>query len=511
MTDADFIVIGSGPAGVSAALPLVEAGRHVLMIDGAVERSGAANAPWQRMLGERLEALRPDDGLSPKLRTPEARQVIGDFKRWSALDADTFLALGALARGGLSRVWGGFVSELDANDLEGWPVSAEDLAPSYRAIAARIGISGSHDDDMAAFYGASGELLPAPPIGPTAELLLRRYRTAKPDPAFALGLARNALITADRGARQACDLSLSCLWGCARGAIYDARQDLALLRQHSNFELRDGAVGTRLIRTNDGWEVTIMASERRLHAPRVIAAAGVLGSLRLVAPLLDLSRIRLTLLNSPVLAVPLLVLKRLGHVPPAQGYTLAQLGFRLALSAAPGDYVTGGVYETAALPPSSFAVRLPLGRCAATQVFRTLAPALLVATIYFPGRWSANEISIQYSHSEPRIRIRGGVSERFHETARAVQRRLKKIWRALGARVLPGGSLAIPGTDAHFGGVFPMGALEPHGTSQFGELNAAPGLYIVDGAVLPTIPAKFTTLTIMANADRVGRHLAGAP
>jgi len=59
--------------------------------------------------------------------------------------------------------------------------------------------------------------------------------------------------------------------------------------------------------------------------------------------------------------------------------------------------------------------------------------------------------------------------------------------------------------------VFPMGALEPHGTSQFGELNAAPGLYIVDGAVLPTIPAKFTTLTIMANADRVGRHLAGAP
>ena len=101
MTDADFIVIGSGPAGVSAALPLVEAGRRVLMIDGAVERSGAANAPWQRMLGERLEALRPDDGLSPKLRTPEARQVIGDFKRWSALDADTFLALGALARGGL--------------------------------------------------------------------------------------------------------------------------------------------------------------------------------------------------------------------------------------------------------------------------------------------------------------------------------------------------------------------------------------------------------------------------
>jgi hypothetical protein len=56
-----------------------------------------------------------------------------------------------------------------------------------------------------------------------------------------------------------------------------------------------------------------------------------------------------------------------------------------------------------------------------------------------------------------------------------------------------------------------MGASEPHGTSRFGELNAAPDLYIVDGAALPTIPAKFTTLTIMANADRIGRYLAGAP
>jgi choline dehydrogenase-like flavoprotein len=57
---------------------------------------------------------------------------------------------------------------------------------------------------------------------------------------------------------------------------------------------------------------------------------------------------------------------------------------------------------------------------------------------------------------------------------------------------------------------FPMGPPEAFGTSRFGELNAAPGLHLVDGSLLPSIPAKFTTLTIMANADRIGRHLAGA-
>jgi choline dehydrogenase-like flavoprotein len=34
-----------------------------------------------------------------------------------------------------------------------------------------------------------------------------------------------------------------------------------------------------------------------------------------------------------------------------------------------------------------------------------------------------------------------------------------------------------------------------------------PGLHLVDGAVLPTIPSKFTTLTVMANADRIARRL----
>jgi choline dehydrogenase-like flavoprotein len=118
-------------------------------------------------------------------------------------------------------------------------------------------------------------------------------------------------------------------------------------------------------------------------------------------------------------------------------------------------------------------------------------------------------VSVRSSSDGARIRLSGGVTENFADTSRAVTRRLARVWRKLGAHVLPGGMLATPGTDAHLGGVFPMGLSEPHGTSRFGELNAAPGLHLVDGSVLPGIPAKPTTLTIMANADRIGRHLAG--
>jgi choline dehydrogenase-like flavoprotein len=119
-------------------------------------------------------------------------------------------------------------------------------------------------------------------------------------------------------------------------------------------------------------------------------------------------------------------------------------------------------------------------------------------------------VSLRPSADGPRIQIRGGVADGFDDIARTTRRRLARIWRKLGAYPLPSASLATPGTDAHLGGVFPMGVSAPHGTSRFGELNAAPGLHLVDGSVLPSIPSKFTTLTIMANADRIGRHLAGA-
>ncbi len=504
---ADFVVIGSGPAGVSAALPLVEAGRRVIMLDGGNDRDTQPSTAWERMLGAQLEALTPDDGLSPKMRAPEARALMGAFQRHVQVEEKDFLAVGGLGRGGLARIWGGFVCELDDDDLRGWPVTAFDLRPSYDAVVSRIGVSGSGDDDMAAFYGASGALLAPPPLGPTAATLLRRYQSARPDADFALGRARNTLLTENRWQRQSCDYRLDCLWGCPRGAIYDGRHDLALLRQHGNFTLRD-ATAHRLQRAESDWDVVTAGGSVR--APRIIVAAGTVGSLHLVAPLLGAAT-ELRILNSPVIAMPLLVPRRLVGKAATSGHSLAQLGFRLSLSAEPGDYVSGAVYEMTGLPPSSFAARMPLGRRAATEIFRALAPALVVATIYFPGRWSRNTVTLRPSVTGPRIEVRGGVAPEFDTVARSVRRRLTTIWRRLGARPLPGAALGTAGTDAHLGGVFPMGLVAPHGTNVYGELRAAPGLHLVDGSVLPTIPSKFTTLTVMANADRIGRSLAELP
>jgi choline dehydrogenase-like flavoprotein len=73
--------------------------------------------------------------------------------------------------------------------------------------------------------------------------------------------------------------------------------------------------------------------------------------------------------------------------------------------------------------------------------------------------------------------------------------------------MLPG-SLQIyqPGAEVHYGGSLAMGQR----TSVNGEVVGAPGLHAVDGAVLPAMPARHPTLTIMANAERIGTELAAA-
>jgi choline dehydrogenase-like flavoprotein len=488
MSDADFIVVGSGPAGVSAALALTDAGRTVLMLDGGTDDNTASPA----------SDLGDDNGLSPKLRTPQARRLLARFAEANAITGENFLATGSLARGGLSRIWGGFAAEFDANDLKDWPIDAAALAPSYARISARIGISGSSDDAMSTVLGSNGPLQPPLPLGAASALLLQRHEQSGKSGALRLGHARNALLSRPLDERGACDLRGACLWGCPIGAIYDARQDLNRLRARDTFRLADGAIVTTLTREEGGWRVDTQDGHS-FRAPRIVLAAGALASTRLVAPLLAPIP-DWPLLSNPTLATPLLVrgARTAARVP---SHALAQLAYCLE-----GEVLMGAVYETRDLPASGFTGQMPLPRGIAEALFRFLSPALLVTVTSFPGRFSRNRLS--FDHPTGRLTVQGGFEPALDGVEQAARKALARGWRALGAHVLPGERRAMPGTDAHFAGTLPMGGTNANGTSVLGEIAGRPGLHVVDGSVLPSLPAKHATLTIMANADRIAAALA---
>lgn len=168
----------------------------------------------------------------------------------------------------------------------------------------------------------------------------------------------------------------------------------------------------------------------------------------------------------------------------------------------------GALYELTGLPFWSFTGRLPLSRRGGFALFPLLSPAMLIATCYFPGHLSNNDLTWTRSADRIQISIRGGQSASLPEIAGKAKREIRRHLRACGAWLLPGTTIAAPGTDVHYAGTLPMGGRQENGTTALGELNGAPGIHVVDGAVLPSLSAKYPTLTIMANAARIGHTLA---
>jgi choline dehydrogenase-like flavoprotein len=177
------------------------------------------------------------------------------------------------------------------------------------------------------------------------------------------------------------------------------------------------------------------------------------------------------------------------------------------IDSARGDAV-GVMYGAEGLPLDLIAARLPVSRPFALRLAHALAPALIVTTAYLPGSFSDNTLRV-HSTGTPTITIEGRQTDEANAGMRRVIASLRREMRSLGAMFLPGSlSLLQPGADAHYAGTLPMGADGPIATGEYGEVRNCPGLFVADGACLPSLPATHPTLTIMANADRIGGEIA---
>ena len=147
---ADAIVVGSGPAGVSVALPMLEAGMRVALLDGGKTRPDRASTrayhdlrrhdadQWRVFLGGDLEALRPSGPPSPKFDAPGSRFAFEPGPAATRVEGRGFAAIVSLASGGLSNIWGAGISVYGDDELAGFPIGPAELADSYLAVARRI-------------------------------------------------------------------------------------------------------------------------------------------------------------------------------------------------------------------------------------------------------------------------------------------------------------------------------------------------------------------------------------
>lgn len=508
-------VVGSGPAGVAAAVALAQKGLPVTVLD-----VGGELAPEIQTRVARLGAR--DDSAW----TSEERRAVQGELRYNSEGTPLKLHFGSdyayrdverleptervgvdvyrgFAKGGLSTLWGASVLPYNAEDLAGWPIGVGELAPHYQAVLGLTGVSGERDE-LDARYPLYVE--PDSGLRPSrqARQLLDRMRSHNGElQKSGIYFGRSRLAIRARGTRGCAHCGM-CLYGCPYNLIYSSRDTLAA---NPSIKYEAGVFVRRIRESAQGVEIeatTRDGSVRRFAGERVFLAAGTYSSTRILLESMDAYDRPVSFKQSDHFLIPLLLRASAGDVTSEKLHTLSQvyLGFVAGQVAEHPSHLQIYTYNDymAAMARGKLGPLYPLLQ----PLFRALYGRVAVAKGYFHSA-DSTEINARLIRSSgtPTLRLtaEGQGNARLRQVVRALRGRSRELgFYPVGLAA----KMGHPGSGVHVGGSWPMAANPVAGQSdRLGRPHGWQRLHVVDSTIFPSIPASTITLTAMANAHRI--------
>lgn len=532
----NILVVGSGPSGVHFALTALRKGHRVTMID--VGRSPAATAlPEASFAGLKIGLddpvgyfagpdyggfNLPAPGETEYYGLPPSKDYVFDAPAPFSFVQSGFAPLVSFAAGGLAEAWTAGSYPLNDHELAVFPFGYDDIAPHYGEVARRIGIAGEADD-LAAYFPDHGNLSAPTELDVSSARLLASYRRGHgrliAKHGIRMGRSRQAVLTEPRAGREACRYCGRCLWGCPNGAFYTPSLTLRDCRAEESFTYVPGVFASHFDLAPDGAIAALKGRdlssgfEESWSADAYVLAAGTLGSSNIVlrsvyAACSEIVRLGGLMDNRQVLA-PFFNLAMLGRPYDPDSYQYHQLAIGIE-TGAPDGYVHGQITTLKTATAHPIFRNLPLDLKAAIGVFRTLRSGLGVANLNFCDRRREDNYLTLSSYARgddgwPALSIRYRPPPGEEATIARVRARARRFFRDLGAPIIPGMTHVRPmGASVHYSGTLPMSATPaPWAVSPECRSYDIGNLFVVDGAVMPFLPAKNLTFTLMANAVRV--------
>jgi ferredoxin len=328
---------------------------------------------------------------------------------------------------------------------------------------------------------------------------LQRSRVSLNENGITFGRSRLAVRAEAQADKPGCAHCGLCLYGCPYGLIFNSASTLQTLQRHPDFQYVPNILVTKLKEgdgnvTIEGREIT-ENSPREFKGARVFVGGGILATTRLILESLDAYDEPITILEPQYFLLPLLRYRRSHGVMNEQLHTLSQLFLEIKDPELSPHHIHLQVYSHNDMMTE--AMRKKLG---------TIYPLARIPlhSSCSPGIRAVLTQTDQGSILSLEARQNDDVATR--DVLRGLIRKLKRHRSHL--KAVPISALmnvTEPGRSTHSGGAFAMrerpGRLE---TDRFGRPMGLERVHIIDASTFPEMPATTVTLTVMANAHRIG-------
>jgi len=494
--------------------------------------AGIQLEPERARLVQTLSQIAPDqwrpedvqrlkEGMDPAVSGIPQKRIFGsdypyrDAGRHLSLSCDGVGLEASLGLGGFSTVWGASMLPCLEGDVTDWPISLAQLAPHYKAVLELTGLSAERDalaDIFPLHCDAPGHL----EASRQAQAMLHamdRHREELRKARIHHGRARVAIKAARAPKEPGCVYCGMCMYGCPYGYIYSSEHTLPQLKRAGEFRYQPDVIVRTVQESAD--RVKISGYHRLTRAPlefeaeRVYLACGVIPTTGILLRSLLAYDQPVPIKDSQYFLLPVALAKRIPNVRQEPLHALSQLYIEIldprvspytvhlqvySYNDLIGRTVSGAMGPLAKLLP--FLARELEGRLLLIQGFIHSAESSRILATLSKSPADGKETLLLQAEANPIAKT----------VVRRVVRKLLGQTRRLGAVPLPMLlQMGKPGRSFHAGGSFPMrsspGAFE---TDTSGRPEGWRRVHAVDATVLPSIPATTITLTVMANAHRIG-------